>query len=70
MGTDFDLFLWNEDTSTPFYASQTVDDSNEGFDVTLTEDGNYALYMAWPEDATGCPDIGKVEPWGAATTIW
>jgi hypothetical protein len=39
------------------YGSQSVDDSNEGFDITIQEsdgEGEYWFMAAWPEGVVGC----------------
>ena len=64
VGTDFDLILWNNTKNAPYYASQSNDDNNEGFDVDITpgNEGDYVLVMAWPKGAPGCSDRpGKEE---------
>jgi len=67
--TDYDLFLYNEDTHTYVYSSQSFDDSTEGFDVTAPTDGNYTVYYAWPDGAKGCGGSG-FEPFAWAITWW
>jgi hypothetical protein len=69
VATDYDLFLYNEDTGTYVYSSQSFDDSTEGFDVTIPSDGTYTVYYAWPEKTTGCGGSG-FEPFGWAVTWW
>ena len=65
--TDFDLFLYNATLGKGLYASQTDDDVNEGFDITIPEGwaGDYDLIVVWPASSTGC---GGVERTG--TSWW
>jgi subtilisin family serine protease len=60
VATDFDLFLRNKSTGSYEYASQSVDDNGEGFDVTIDEPGDYEVILAWPKDNPGCG--GPYEP--------
>jgi hypothetical protein len=69
VATDYDLFLYNEDTHTYVYSSQSFDDNTEGFDVTIPSDGLYTVYYAWPSGAAGCGGSG-FEPFAWATTWW
>ncbi len=69
VATDYDLFLYNEDTQTYVYSSQSFDDNTEGFDVTVPENGNYVVYRAWPAGAKGCGNSG-FEPFAWAITWW
>ncbi len=69
---DIDLFLVNADTGWIAYASQSVDDVNEGFDVTLPEGperGHYELWIAWPEGSEACGG-GSFEPYGWTLRWW
>jgi hypothetical protein len=69
VATDYDLFLYNEDTQTYVYSSQSFDDSTEGFDVVIPEGGRHTVYYAWPDGAPGCGGSG-FEPFAWAVTWW
>jgi hypothetical protein len=69
VATDYDLFLYNEDKAVYVYSSQSFDDSTEGFDVTVPEDGRYTVYYAWPDGSSGCSGSG-FEPFAWAVTWW
>ncbi|MEZ4223014.1 MAG: S8/S53 family peptidase [Polyangiaceae bacterium] len=53
---DFDLFLFNNSTNEYYWASQSLDDNNEGFDYTLQggEGGDISIILAWPDGAQSC----------------
>ena len=59
---DFDIFLYTP-TIGYVWASQSLDDSNEGFDYTVPagEGATYQLILAWPDGSTGC-EGGTFEP--------
>ncbi|NUP07990.1 MAG: S8 family serine peptidase [Polyangiaceae bacterium] len=70
VATDFDLFLYNATIGRMFYASQSFDDVNEGFDVTIPSadwNGSYQAILVWPKDATGC-DGKENYAWGGR--VW
>jgi hypothetical protein len=78
VATDYDIFLWNADTHEYLYASQSVSDNTEGFDVTIPSGasasgrswaGKYVVYRAWPKGSGGCGDAGA-EPFSWAATRW
>ena len=54
MATDFDLFLYNETSQKYVYASQSIRDNSEGFDILFQENGSYDIYAAWPKGNQGC----------------
>jgi hypothetical protein len=57
LAVDFDLFLRNSTTGKWVYGSQSINDNNEGFDVTIPSAwgaGGYQVYVAWPSGAVGC----------------
>ncbi len=64
IGTDFDLFLYNKSKQQYYFASQSNDDNNEGFDVDVLPgyEGDYEVIVAWPNGAPGCPGEGGNEP--------
>lgn len=70
VSTDFDLFLVDEANERVIYSSQSTDDNNEGFDVDLTAfgSGDYAVWVGWPDGATGCDGNGTSEPVGYSQT--
>ena len=74
IGVDFDLFLWHDGPTNPrpYYGSQTIDDNNEGFDVTLQkgDGGDLSVWVAFPDTATGCAGGGGMEPIEAVATVW
>jgi hypothetical protein len=62
---DFDLFLFNTTSQTYVWASQSLDDNNEGIDYTIQsgEAGAYQLILAWPEGSESCEaSDGGFEP--------
>jgi hypothetical protein len=67
VATDIDVVLVNLSSSTPVYASQSVTDSVEGFDVIVPSTGKYALMWTNPEGAKGCEQAGH-EPLAWAVT--
>ncbi|MBK7578656.1 MAG: hypothetical protein IPI67_00485 [Myxococcales bacterium] len=61
--TDFDLYLYNVTTGQYVYGSQTLDDNNEGFDITFPSSGHYQIWLSWPTGLTGCDPLwGDLEP--------
>lgn len=53
-----------------YYASQSNDDNNEGFDVSIPETlaGTYEVWLAWPDGAVGCGGApGALFGWEIAT---
>jgi hypothetical protein len=62
VAVDFDLFLYSPQFGY-LWASQSLDDSNEGFDYTVQpgEDGDYQLILAWPTSSVSCEGI-NLEP--------
>jgi hypothetical protein len=60
---DFDLYLFNQTTHlfAPTW-SATFDDNNEGFQVTITDPGDYALLVAIPPSGNFCPGY-RTEPY-------
>lgn len=61
---DFDLFLYSASGSEYVWASQSLDDNNEGFDYTVQagEGGTYDVYVAWDKSTPGC-DGTQFEPY-------
>jgi len=58
-GSDFDLFLYKKPVGGSggkyIFGSQSVDDVNEGFDVTLTSShgsGDYEIWVSWESGST------------------
>ncbi len=57
---DFDAFLFNNTDSSYVAASQSIDDTNEGFDYIVPTSGEFpppktfSLIVAWPVGSTGC----------------
>ncbi len=70
---DFDLFLFDRTRGRYYYASQSNDDNNEGFDVSIPETlaGTYEVWLAWPDGAVGCGGAPgalfgwEIAAWGA-----
>lgn len=67
VAVDFDIFLYNATKDDMLFASQSFDDVNEGFDVTIPEDwdGDYQVLLVWPEESTGCKDEPEQFAWTA-----
>jgi hypothetical protein len=63
VATDFDVFLFNKTTKTYAYASQSVDDNSEGFDVRLPAGGDYDVILGWPKGNTGCGSTSEPIAW-------
>jgi hypothetical protein len=64
------LFLLWQSGGAYVWASQSLDDSNEGFDYTAQagESGTYELWLAWPEGSTSCEDT-NLEPIGVSWIV-
>ena len=63
--TDFDLLLMDGSSSSVLYASQRIDDNNEGFDADFGHwFANHApvhsadVWVSWPMEAVGCAGDG------------
>lgn len=71
VATDFDLFLYSPDTNKYYWASQSLDDSNEGFDYTLQpgDEGRVQLILMWPQGALNC-EGGTTEDGALAWRTW
>jgi hypothetical protein len=54
IATDIDIVLVNTTLSIPVYASQSVTDNVEGFDIHVPWEGKYELYWTSFEGATAC----------------
>ncbi|MBK8217825.1 MAG: S8/S53 family peptidase [Myxococcales bacterium] len=54
LANDFDLYLYDKSRSRYVYGSQSLDDTNEGFDVVVPEDGDYELFIAWQGEVRKC----------------
>jgi len=63
LGTDFDLFLCNDEKAT-CVVSMSADDNIEGFQQEVPETGTYDIWIMHDKDATGCgsdhPDFQEV----------
>ena len=59
VSVDYDLFLYNETTDQYLWASQSMDDNNEGLDYILQagEGGTIQLIVAWPDGAVSCEGV-------------
>jgi hypothetical protein len=70
VAVDLDLFLFSE-TYGYVWASQSLDDNNEGFDYTIPagEGDTYSLMMAWPDGSATCEEA-ETEPAVYAWRIW
>jgi hypothetical protein len=66
VATDFDLFLLNRTTNSYVYASQSIDDNSEGFDVILPSDGDYEVLLEWPSGNAGCGGTKEPISWAFA----
>ena len=68
VGTDFDLFLYKAKPGSEDYvwASQSLDDNNEGFQYTVQagEEGPFQIILMWDDDS-GC-DGSQFEPYTLA----
>lgn len=71
VSTDFDVALYHTEHGY-LYASQSFDDSVEGFDVRVPEgwEGDYLLYITHEPDGYGCDADGGGENWAWAVTWW
>jgi hypothetical protein len=72
IATDFDLFLFNATYQKYIWASQSIDDNNEGFDFTLQDgqDGDIQLIVAWPNEEPQTCEGAELEPGAWAWRIW
>ncbi|MCA9629671.1 MAG: S8 family serine peptidase, partial [Myxococcales bacterium] len=69
VSADFDLHLVREEANGHFsYVanSQSVQDTNEGFEYEVTVPGNYKVIVSWPQGAPDCfggtlPDVGYAQ---------
>ncbi len=59
IATDFDLFLFDTESTLWVYGSQSVSDNSEGFDVKAPSTSKYAIYLRWPKGAKGCNNTGN-----------
>lgn len=72
VATDIDIFLYNRTANRYVFGSQSLDDSSEGYDVTISAaegEGDFELYYAFPQKSTGC-GASTVEPAAWAVTWW
>ena len=75
VSVDLDLFLYRKPSGgsggSYVWASQSLDDNNEGFDYTIPagEGGEYSLIRMWPHGATNC-EGGSNVPVAWVTTTW
>ncbi len=72
VATDIDIFLYNRTANRYVFGSQSIDDSSEGYDVTISDaegEGDFELYYAFPEKSPGCGG-STIEPAAWAVTWW
>lgn len=66
----YDLVLYDTTTDQGYYASQTNEDVNEGFDVQIQAGwgGDYQLLLVWPNGMAGCS--GGIDRAALATVVY
>jgi subtilisin family serine protease len=69
---DFDLFLHSPTHQRYVWASQSMDDNNEGLDYTVQpgEEGDFWLIVTWPEYSQSCACAGGSCQHGEEPIFW